>query len=57
MFTFFPPSVLVTAVSMNYSCVVYGGVVIIVLVYYVVIGHRHYISPFARLRLEAEDEL
>ena len=37
-FSFFPPALPVTLVTMNWSCVVFGGVVIIGLVYYVLLG-------------------
>jgi len=43
--TFFPPSVPVTKESMNYSCVVYGGVVIFGLVYYVLRARENYVGP------------
>ena len=45
VFSFFPPAVPVTAVSMNWGCVVFIGVVIIGLVYYALIGHRQYNGP------------
>lgn len=49
VFTFFPPSVPVNAVSMNWSCVVYGGVVILGICYYAFIGHKHYVGPETEL--------
>ncbi|KAF1974223.1 amino acid transporter, partial [Bimuria novae-zelandiae CBS 107.79] len=36
MFSFFPPATRVTAVSMNWSCAVYGGVVIFGLLFWVI---------------------
>ncbi|EMC93957.1 hypothetical protein BAUCODRAFT_216276 [Baudoinia panamericana UAMH 10762] len=45
IFTFFPVALPVTKETMNYSCVVYGGVVILGLIYYVTIGHKTYIGP------------
>lgn len=45
IFTFFPPSVPVTAMTMNYSCVVYGGTVILGIVFYAVWGHKNYRGP------------
>jgi choline transport protein len=45
VFTFFPPSVPVSAESMNYSSVVYVGVVILGLMYYAVAGRRQYVAP------------
>ena len=51
IFTFFPPSVPVNAVTMNWSCVVYGGVVILGVIYYFAIGHRDYVGPSTELDL------
>jgi choline transport protein len=45
VFTFFPPSVPVTKESMNYSCVVFGGVVLAGLAYYVFGGRKRYVKP------------
>ena len=45
VFSFFPPSVPVTAVTMNWSCVVYGGVVILGIIFYLTYGHKRYIGP------------
>jgi len=44
-FSFFPPALPVTLVTMNWSCVVFGGVVIIGLVYYVLLGRNVYHGP------------
>lgn len=43
--SFFPPATPVTAVSMNYSCVMYGGTVILGIIYYVIRGHKVYKKP------------
>ncbi|KAK5111932.1 hypothetical protein LTR85_011679 [Meristemomyces frigidus] len=51
VFSFFPPSLPVTAESMNYSCVVYGGVIILGVVYYVLRGHKNYIGPSTELEI------
>jgi choline transport protein len=45
LFSFFPPALPVTLVTMNWSCVVFGGVVIIGLVYYVLLGRNVYHGP------------
>jgi choline transport protein len=45
LFSFFPPAIPVTLVTINWSCVVFGGVVIIGLVYYVLLGRHVYRSP------------
>lgn len=45
IFTFFPVAVPVTAENMNYSCAVYGGVVLLGLVYYGVWGRKIYRAP------------
>jgi choline transport protein len=44
-FSFFPPAVPVTAVSMNWSIVVFGGFVIIGLAWYAVWGRNRYDGP------------
>lgn len=45
IFSFFPPSVPVTAVTMNWSCVVYGGVVILGIIFYLSYGRKRYKGP------------
>jgi choline transport protein len=49
VFTFFPPSVPVEKESMNYSSVVYVGVVILGLTYYAVAGRKQYIAPVVQM--------
>jgi len=49
IFTFFPPSVPVNSMNMNYSCVVYGGTVILGIVFYTIWGHKNYRGPSAEL--------
>jgi choline transport protein len=45
VFSFFPPAIPVTAVSMNWSCAVFGGVVLFGLIYYASIGRKQYNGP------------
>lgn len=45
IFSFFPPALPVTAETMNWSCVVYGGVVILGIIFYAVRGHKNYVGP------------
>ncbi|ORY16633.1 amino acid/polyamine transporter I [Clohesyomyces aquaticus] len=45
LFSFFPPATPVTAVTMNYSCVVYGGTVLFGLVFWVVRGRSQWQGP------------
>lgn len=52
VFTFFPPAIPVTAVTMNYSCVVYGGTVILGIFFYVIWGHKKYRGPSTEIILE-----
>lgn len=40
-----PVSVPVNAVTMNWSCVVYGGTVILGIIYYVLRGHKKFVGP------------
>ena len=49
IFTFFPPALPVDAVTMNYSCVVYGGVIILGLIYYAIRGHKKFVGPSIEL--------
>lgn len=45
VFSFFPPATPVTAVSMNWSCAVYGGVIIFGLVFWMVSGRKQWQGP------------
>lgn len=45
VFSFFPPAQPVTAQSMNWSCAVFGGVVIFGLIYYAIFGRHQYQGP------------
>ena len=47
VFSFFPSSISegINAQNMNYSCLVYGGVILLGILYYAVIGHRGYKGP------------
>jgi amino acid transporter len=45
VFSFFPPFTPVTAVSMNWSCVMFGGVVILGLIYFAFIARHEYKGP------------
>ncbi|KAK5115262.1 hypothetical protein LTR62_001462 [Meristemomyces frigidus] len=48
-FSFFPPAIPVTAVTMNWSIVVFGGFVIIGLAWYAVLGRRQYSGPVVEI--------
>ncbi len=52
VFSFFPPSLPATAKSMNYSCVIFGGVVLLGTVYYVLHGHKAYVGPSTEYELD-----
>ena len=45
LFSFFPPVTPVTLVTMNWSCVIFGGIVILGLIWYAVIGRKQYNGP------------
>ncbi|KAK2829927.1 hypothetical protein FQN49_007119 [Arthroderma sp. PD_2] len=45
LFAFFPPTVPVTPENLNYSAVVYGGVVIFGVIYYMTWGHKTFVGP------------
>lgn len=51
-FAFFPPAIPVNAATMNYGIVMYGGIVIIATVYYVLVGRFHYTPPVLLTRRE-----
>lgn len=44
-FSFWPPAIPVTALTMNWSCAVFGGVVIIGLIWYGIYGRKVYNGP------------
>lgn len=44
-FSFFPSTATVTLVTMNWSCVLFGGTVIFSIVYYMVYGRDAYTWP------------
>ena len=45
LFSFFPTTLPVDPTNMNYNCVLWGGVVILSLLYYAVRGHKEYSGP------------
>ncbi|KAJ5627819.1 hypothetical protein N7490_010047 [Penicillium lividum] len=47
VFAFFPLTSTVDPVNMNWSSVMYGGILIIAVIYYVLRGRHHYIPPVA----------
>lgn len=49
VFSFFPTTRQVDPVSMNWSVLVFGGVVIFAIVQYIVHGHRVYVAPITRV--------
>jgi peptidoglycan biosynthesis protein MviN/MurJ (putative lipid II flippase) len=50
IFMFFPSTVLVTTLNMNWGCLMYGAVVLFATAYYVVYGRERYTSPVHRVR-------
>ena len=45
IFSFFPPALPVTAVSMNWSCLMFGGMTLIGLAWYTIFGRKSYNGP------------
>jgi choline transport protein len=45
VFSFFPPGIPVTLVSMNWSILVFGGTVVLGILFYIVRGHKNYNGP------------
>ena len=43
--SFWPPESLVTAANMNYNILVFGGVMLIAIVYYLAWGRQRYTGP------------
>lgn len=52
VFSFFPGTSTVTLVTMNWSCLVFGGVMILSILLYMVHGHKVYRGPI----IEVQDE-
>ncbi|KAK2861433.1 hypothetical protein FQN49_004199 [Arthroderma sp. PD_2] len=53
-FSFFPLTKTVDVTTMNWSCAIYGGVVIFALIYYFVYARKVYHGPVTRIRPWAE---
>lgn len=51
IFSFFPATVPVDAVTMNYSCLLFGAVCIFAIVFYVVYGRKIYKGPVIETRV------
>jgi choline transport protein len=45
VFSFFPPGIPVTLVSMNWSILVFSGTVVLGILFYLVRGHKNYHGP------------
>ena len=48
-FSFWPPATPTTAVSMNYSVLVFGAVILFSIAYYVMIAHKTYVGPLVEV--------
>ena len=48
-FSFWPPATPVVASTMNYSCLVFGAVIIFSVIYYLLIAHKYYIGPIVEV--------
>lgn len=55
-FSFFPPAIPVTLVTMNWSIAVFGGFVIIGLIWYVIIGRKNYNGPIVERPIITTEE-
>lgn len=55
-FSFFPPAIPVTAVTMNWSIAVFGGFVILGLIWYAIVGRHHYNGPIVERPLLVTEE-
>ena len=52
IFSFFPVGVPVDQTTMNYSCVIYGGTLLLGTIYYFARGHKKYIGPSTDLDVD-----
>lgn len=50
-FSFWPPATPTTAVSMNYSVLVFGAVILLSIAYYLTIAHRTYVGPLVEVEV------
>lgn len=57
VFSFFPPAIPVTLETMNWSCVVWGGIVLLGLVWYALLGRKRYDGPILEKPELARPEL
>lgn len=57
VFSFFPPAIPVTLVTFNWSCVVWGGIVLLGLVWYALYGRKRYNGPILERPELARPEL
>jgi len=55
-FSFFPPAIPVTALTMNWSVAVFGGFVILGLIWYGLVGRHHYDGPIVERPLLVTEE-
>ena len=55
-FSFFPPAIPVTVVTMNWSIVVFGGFVIVGMMWYGISGRHHYDGPIVERPLLVTEE-
>jgi choline transport protein len=56
VFSFFPPGIPVTLVSMNWSVVVFGGTVLLGWVFYMVQGNKNYNGPIVERGIMPSEE-
>lgn len=50
-FSFWPPATPTTAVSMNYSVLVFGAVILFSMAYYATIAHKTYVGPLVEVEV------
>jgi hypothetical protein len=50
-FSFFPADVEVTAENMNFSCLTFGGTVLLAVIWYFVKGKKRYNGPIVEVAL------
>ena len=50
-FSFWPPATPTTAMSMNYSVLVFGAAILFSIIYYVTVAHRTYVGPLVEVEV------
>lgn len=50
-FSFWPPATPTTEVSMNYSVLVFGAIILLSIAYYLTVAHGTYVAPLVEVEV------